>query len=76
MGQGTHKDLTTKHEKLKRHIAYHLSGHRRKDKEGLNDQCARHQQAIATLTKTAEPHGVYGSPGCISVEAKREPYAA
>ena len=51
---GTHKDLQEKHEKLKRQITCHLEEHRMKDKQGLNDQCARHEQAIETLTSAAD----------------------
>lgn len=50
---GTHKDLKEKHDKLKRQIAYHLAEHRAKDKEGLSEQCARHEQAMETLGKAA-----------------------
>lgn len=51
---GTLKDLREKHEKLKRQIAYHLQEHRVKDKQGLNDQCSRHEQAMDTLTRAAD----------------------
>jgi len=51
---GTFKDLREKHEKLKSQIAYHLEEHRIKDKQGLNDQVSRHQQAMDTLTKAAD----------------------
>ena len=51
---GTFKDLKEKHEKLKRQIAFHLEEHRAKDKQGLNDPCARHEQAMDTLSKAAD----------------------
>ena len=51
---GTFQDLREKHEKLKRQIAYHLEEHRIKDKQGLNDQATRHEQAMETLTNAAD----------------------
>jgi len=50
---GTISELEDKHAKLKRQIAYHLAEHKASDLQDNDDQSARHQQAIATLSKAA-----------------------
>jgi len=50
---GTLQELTDKHAKLKRQIAYHLEEHKKQDKLNNQDQASRHIQAINTLNKAA-----------------------
>jgi len=51
---GTISELEEKHAKLKLQIAHHLAEHKLQDQLGHDDQCARHQQAIDTLSCRAD----------------------
>ena len=53
---GTFKELTDKHQKLRRQIQYHLKEHERLDKQTSKNEerIKRTEQAIATLDKAAE----------------------